>query len=528
MRGLHRRPLMPASRRAGREPNTTLVVTGVMGAMFLAAMEATVVATAMPTVVSSLGGIRIYSWAFSAFLLAATIATPIWGRLADQLGCRRTYLGGLAVFLLGSALSGASQSMTQLIVFRAVQGLGAGSLMTVGMTIVGDLYGLERRAKMQGYFSGVWGVASLLGPLVGGILADMLSWHWVFFINLPFGFLAGAAIVVGLPHDVPLRGRLSFDYAGMVIFGGGITALLLGLVEAGRGPSWFRPSVLALLFLSAALLVVFVLVERRAHEPVIPLDLFEIPMVRAASVMGFLSGMAMFGAITYVPLFIQAVTGSSATQAGFVLMPFMIGWVACSILGARLVLRVGYRSVVTAGMASLTLGFFLFTGWSETLTRPVAARDILLAGVGMGLTFAPMMIAVQSAVPRSALGVATSVTNFFRTIGGAVGVAVMGSVMGHRLQLELATLLATAPARVHASLAELAAHPDLMVNPLTRGSLDGEVLGLTRLVMARAVGEVFMVGLVIAVAALGSAFLVPSGQARDLAAAQEPVASSRS
>ncbi|HET8579126.1 MAG TPA: MDR family MFS transporter [Methylomirabilota bacterium] len=508
------------------EPRKSLALVGVMGSVFLAAMESTVVATAMPTVIASLGGIQIYSWVFSAFLLASTITMPIWGRLADQLGRRRTFLAGLTLFLLGSALSGLSRSMTQLIVFRALQGLGAGSLITIGMTIIGDLYGMERRARMQGYFSGVWGVASLIGPLLGGVLADSVSWRWVFYINLPFGVLAGAAIAWGLTGEERPHRRVVYDYAGTLIFAAAVSALLVGLVEGGREASWLRPEALGLLGLSAVLLVLFVLVERRTAEPLIPLALFANPMVRAASATGLLSGMAMFGAITYVPLFLQAVTGSTATQAGFVLTPFIIGWVVCSILGARLVLRVGYRSIVLAGMTLLTLAFLLLSGWSESLTRLAAARDIVLAGVGMGFVFVPMLIAVQNGVPRSVLGSATSMTGFFRTIGGAVGVAVMGSVMAHRLQLELSAVLASAPEQLRGQLSELVAHPDLIVNPVTRAALSAEALAHMRVAMAHAVGAVFVVGLVMAVAALASAFLVPAGQARDLAVSQEPVSPS--
>ncbi|HWN55454.1 MAG TPA: MFS transporter, partial [Methylomirabilota bacterium] len=249
------------------EPHRRLVVAGVMASMFLAAMESTVVATAMPTVIASLGGIRIYSWTFSGFLLASTVTMPLWGRLADQYGRRRVYLVGLSLFLGGSALSGLSQTMAQLIAFRAIQGLGAGSLIIIGMTIIADLYGLERRAKMQGYFSGVWGVASLVGPVIGGVLTDAVSWRWVFYINLPFGLLAMAAIRWGLPSERSERRATAFDYVGTVIFAAVISALLVGLIEGGRGASWWRPSVLALLGLSAVLLAVFVLIERRAAEP---------------------------------------------------------------------------------------------------------------------------------------------------------------------------------------------------------------------------------------------------------------------
>ncbi|MGH7383565.1 MAG: MDR family MFS transporter [Candidatus Rokuibacteriota bacterium] len=503
-----------------------LVLSGVMAAVFLAAMESTVVATAMPTVIASLGGIRIYSWTFSAFLLTSTVTMPIWGRLADQVGRRRAYLAGLALFLLGSALAGLSRSMEQLIVFRALQGLGAGSLISIGMTIVGDLYGVERRAKMQGYFSSVWGVASLVGPLVGGLLTDRVSWRWVFYINLPFGLLAASAIAIGLRDEHRARPRPSFDLLGMGMFAAAISTLLVGLVEIGAGESWLRPAGLGLLAVSGALLVLFILVERRVAEPVIPLPLFRNPVLRAAAITGLLSGMAMFGAITYVPLYLQAVTGSTATQAGWVLMPFVLGWVVFSVLGARLVLRVGYRRVVLVGMAALVLAFVLLAGWSESLTRMIAARDIALAGVGMGLVFVPMLIAVQNAVPRSLLGSATSLTGFFRTVGGAIGVTVMGAAMTHRLEGAFADVLATAPSDLQGPLRWLAAHPGLAVDPITRATLDEALLGRMRPVLAHAIGGVFEVGLVIAVAALLSAFLVPPGQVRDLAVGREPAARS--
>jgi EmrB/QacA subfamily drug resistance transporter len=500
-----------------------LVVGGVMATMFLAAMESTVVATAMPTVIAGLGGILLYSWTFSAFLLTSTVSMPIWGRLADQLGRRPAYLGGLGIFLLGSALAGASRTMEQLIAFRALQGLGAGSLITVGMTIVGDLYGMERRAKMQGYFSSVWAVASLVGPLVGGLLTDRVSWRWVFYINLPFGLMAAAATAAGLRDEPRVRPPASFDLLGMAVCSAAISTFLVGLLEVGAGEPGVRLQGAALLALSAALLVLFVVIERRAAAPVIPLHLFRNPIVRAAAVTGLLAGMAMFGAITYVPLYLQAVTGSTATQAGWVLMPFVLGWVTFSVLAARLALRIGYRRVVLAGMGALVLAFVLLAGWDESLTRAIAARDITLAGVGMGLSFVPMLIAVQSAVPRSLLGSATSLTTFFRTIGGAVGVAVMGAAMTHRLERELGSVVATAPDQLREPLRWLVAHPDLVVNPITRATVGDDLLGQMRPALAHAIGGVFVVGLVIAVVALISAFLVPAGQARDLAARPEPV-----
>jgi EmrB/QacA subfamily drug resistance transporter len=452
------------------------VLFGVMLSVFLAAMESTVVATAMPTVVASLGGIQIYSWVFAGFLLTQTVTMPLWGRFSDLYGRRLVYLIGLATFLAGSALAGASQSMVQLVVFRMVQGLGAGSLMTLGYTIIGELFGLERRAKMQGWISGVWGVSSLVGPWLGGVLSDHVSWRWVFYVNLPFGVVAMALIAGALVEEARPARRPIMDGAGVALFAAGVSALLLGIVGAGRVGSWSGGEVLGPLGLGLAVLVVFVAVERRASEPIVPLRLFGNRMVVAAVVTRFLAGMAMFGAISFVPLFLQSVTRTTATGAGMVLTPFILGWVAMSVTSARLVLRIGYRAVVLVGMACLTGAFLLFTRWSATLTQGEAMRDVLLAGVGMGMVVVPMLIAVQSAVPRSDLGAATSMTQFFMSIGGAIGLSAMGAVMAQRLH----------------------------------GGLP----------MAEALHGVFVVGFAVCVVAVASALLVPAGRARDLARAE--------
>lgn len=449
-----------------------LALIGVMLSVFLGAMESTVVATAMPIVVRNLGSLEVYAWVFAGFLLTSTVTMPLWGRLSDLFGRRRTLLTGLAIFLIGSALSGLSRSMAELVAFRVLQGIGAGSIMTIGMTIVADLFGLERRAKMQGYISGMWGLASLLGPLIGGFLTDYVSWRWVFYINVPFGVIAMALIGTGLRGEPRPPRRPDVDYAGFALFTAGISLVLYG-VSAGGMRGFGTAGAVVPIVLGGVALGIFVVVERLATEPIVPLQLFRHRMVVAAVATGFLSGMAMFGTLSFVPLFFQEVTNKSATQTGLILTPFVLGWVAMSIVSARLVLRIGYRTVVLAGMASLTISFLLLARWDASLTTPVAIRDALFGGIGMGLSMVPMLIAVQNAVPRSSLGVATSLTQFFRSVGGAVGVAVMGAVKAQRLD-------AGAP-------------------------LDSALHG------------VFVVGLVVCLAAFASAFLVPAGRARDLA-----------
>jgi MFS family permease len=343
------------------------------------------------------------------------------------------------------------------------------------MTIIGELFGLERRARMQGYISGIWGIASLAGPLVGGLLTDHVSWRWVFYINLPFGALA-MALIAGALADRPRDGRRPvIDYTGLALFATAVSALLVGVMEAGRAGGWQGLGVLGPLALAVAALVAFLAVERRATEPIVPLRLLGHRMVLAGALTGFLAGMAMFGAISFVPLYLQAVGGMSATAAGVVLIPFVLGWVVMSATSARLVLRVGYRVVVLAGMLCLTGGFVLLSRWTASLTQATAMRDALVGGVGMGLTMVPMLIAVQSAVARADLGAATSMVQFFRTIGGAIGLSVMGTVMAWRL-----------------------------------------AAGLSR---AEALHGVFVTGLVVCVAAVLSAFLVPAGRAQDLARA---------
>ena len=498
------------------EPRKSLVIFGVMLGLFLGAMESTAVATAMPTVIASLGGLAIYSWVFSGYILAATISMPLWGKLADLYGRRRVYLWGLGIFLAGSILSGLSTSMTMLIVFRTVQGLGGGALIPLGMTIIADLYGLEERARMQGYFSSTWGLASIVGPLIGGFLTDRLSWHWVFFVNVPFGLLTGVVLGVALAGLHRPRGRVTVDVRGAMLLTAGMGSVLGALVEGGRSGG-FGPVHWALFLVGLGLLVEFVRWERRAPEPLLPLRFFANRMFRATAISGFLAGMAMFGTISFIPLFVQGVQGGTATEAGTALTPFVLGWVTFSVISARLLLRVGYRPPVVAGMVCLALAFLFMSHMGLGTTRTVTVLNMLLAGMGMGLVMVPLLIAVQNATPKPDLGAATSATTFFRSIGGAVGVAVMGAVLSGELAGQLQGLLQTVDGAARVELQGLIAHPDAIIHPTLRGALPSPVLQAFSQGLANALHAVFLVGFGIASLALVSAFLVPAGRAQDLA-----------
>jgi EmrB/QacA subfamily drug resistance transporter len=410
-------PISVARRRA--------ITAGLLLGMSLGALEATVVGTAMPTVIATLGGLAHYSWVFSAYLLTSTASVPIWGRLSDLYGRRRMYLLGIVTFLAGSILSGAATSMMQLILFRALQGLGAGAIIPLSMTIVGELYTLEERGKTQALFSGVWGLASIAGPLVGGYITDALSWRWVFFINLPFGLLALLVIAVAYPPRQQTT-RVQVDWAGAALMFAGVIALLMAIGgETGAGPIWFIASLV--------LLAAFAYVERRVLEPILPVEMFRNQLIARSNAVAFLFGVAMFGAIAFIPLFVQAVLGATATQAGQVLTPLFLGWVITSIIAARLTVKIGYRRIAIAGGVLLASGFAGLASMTPDSARTLLLVSCLTMGAGMGFSMLALLLAVQHGVERSRLGIATSLNQFSRSIGAAIGTAAMGALLTRAL-----------------------------------------------------------------------------------------------
>lgn len=495
-------PLPPKQRMA--------VTIGVMTGMFLAALEATVVGTAMPTVIASLGGLQHYSWVFSAYLLTSTVTVPVWGKLSDLYGRRRLFQIGIAVFLVGSVFSGMSTSMFQLITFRAIQGLGAGALVPLAMTIIGDIYTLQERARMQAYFSGVWGFASIIGPIIGGFLTDQLSWRWVFFINVPFGLLSaliiGASLKEPKTHQHPV-----IDYAGAATLMAAVVLLMLALVQSGTMAALLSLRNLLLLFGSAILSILFVRIERSTPEPVLPFGLFRNRVVTISVLGGFLIGVAMFGAISFIPLYAQGTRGETATQAGSLLTPLMLSWVILSVVGGRLLLKVGYRITVIAGCALLTIAFALLSTFDSSTSRILLYVDLVLIGAGLGLTMLTLLIAVQQAVPRRVLGTATSLNQFSRSIGGAVGVAIMGAFLSAGLATNLQAVAQKQGTLISPEEASnLAANPNALIEPSARSALPASRLHLLQAALSKALQDVFRVGMIVAFLSLLIVLRLPS------------------
>jgi EmrB/QacA subfamily drug resistance transporter len=402
-----------------------------MLSLFLASMESTVVATAMPTIVGQLGGLEHYSWVFSAYMLASTTTVPLYGKISDLYGRRKLYVGAMALFLLGSILSGQAHSMTQLILARGLQGVGAGGIMPLAFILIGEMFSLEQRARMQGFFSGVWGVSSIVGPLLGGFLVDQLSWRWVFYINIIPGLLAAALVAFAWRDTLHGHGKPVVDYAGAILLTSSVVTLLLGLMEYGTTSSWILIAVSIVLFIG------LLWVESHAADPILPLHLFRDRLFAISTMHGILTGWAMFGSISFIPLFVQSVLGTSATQAGITIAPMLLGWVGASIVGTRLLLKVGYRSLAILGTSILVIGSFLMSRADANINQYLLMFFVTLMGIGMGFSIPPFLIAVQTTVERRYLGTATSTMQFSRSIGGTLGVSVMGAALSARLITDL-------------------------------------------------------------------------------------------
>lgn len=414
-----------------KNENRTLLLIGLVIAMFFAALDNTIVGTAMPRIVGDLGGVSMMTWLTTAYLLTSTTVVPIAGKLADLLGRRTVYVTGLIVFMVASALCGMANNMTELIIFRGLQGVGGGVMMPMAMIVIGDLFTGKARAKFQGVFGAVFGLASVIGPQIGGWIVDSFNWSWVFYINLPVGIIATILISLGLKGRKQ-TGPIQFDLAGMFTMIVGIVSLLLALSLGGKDYSWDSWQIIGLIVLSIIGLVSFVIVEMKAKEPILPMHLFKNRTFTFLNLIGFFMGVGMFGAITFVPFFMQGILGVSATESGTIMAPMMISMIVASVIGGQLVYKIGLKTQIIIGMFIMAGGFGLLTSLNMDSSKLIATAYMAIIGFGMGLVMPLLTIALQESFSKKELGVVTSSSQFFRSIGGTFGITVLGAVMNAR------------------------------------------------------------------------------------------------
>ena len=473
---------------------------------FMAALEATAVAAVVPTAVGEMGGVARYSWVFSAYLLTSTTTVPLYGKLADLYGRRVVYHVSMALFLLGSALSGLAGSLPQLILFRAVQGLGAGGVMPVAGTLLGDIYTLEERGRVQGLFSGVWALASLVGPLLGGFLTDALSWRWIFFVNIPFG-LASSLVLERFLHGEPQRREHRLDVLGTVSLTAAVTLLLVALSEGPEVWGWGDPRTVGLLAGSALSFALFFWQETRAAEPMLPLGLFRHRLIAVSSAGNVVIGALLFALTAFVPMFGQGVLGGSAVAAGAILSPILLGWPLSSTVAGWMLMRIGYRRMAIGGALLLAAGGLLLARTGPATTRLDVMIAMFVIGLGLGFTAMPYFLGPQNAVPWGMRGVVTSSVQFFRSIGGAVGVAALGALLNARLAASLAGGPGAAAGRLDANAA---------LEPGLRAALPPADLARLTAALLDGLHAVYLVIAAIAAASLGVALLFPGGSPQSM------------
>lgn len=490
-----------------------VTIGGLLLVLLLAALDSTIVATALPTIVGEMGGLTHLSWVVTAYLLAQTVVTPLYGKLGDLYGRKRVVQVAIVIFLVGSALCGLAKSLTQLIVYRAIQGLGGGGLMVTTQAVVGDIVPARDRGRYQGIFGAVFGLSSIAGPLIGGYFTTHLSWRWIFYVNLPFGIIAIVVLAATLP-SVTKRVSHAIDYAGAALLAAALSGVILVTDLGGLTYPWSSPFILSLVAISIGSLIAFIAVERRAKEPVVPLRLFSNRAFVVCVLVGLIVGFALFGSVTYLPLFLQVVKGDSPTASGLRMIPMMGGMLISSIISGQIISRTGrYKLFPILGTAVMVLGLFLLSRLRAETSIGTTAILMMTLGLGLGLVMQVLVLVAQNAVDFQDLGVATSGATLFRLIGGSVGTAVLGALFASRLH---DNLLRTLPASVAGATGSAGAN----VSPRAIAALPPDVRQLYTAGFTGALNYLFLVATFIGLAGFLMAMLLPEKPLRDTVAAR--------
>jgi EmrB/QacA subfamily drug resistance transporter len=502
-----------------------VILSGTLLGLLVSAVNQTTVSTALPRIVGELGGLHLFSWVFTSFMLTSTTVVPLAGKLSDIFGRKPFFLGGITILLISSALAGTSGSIEELIVWRAVQGVGAGMLMGNAFAIIGDLFPPAERGKYQGLFTGVFGLASVLGPTIGGYLTDHLSWRAIFYMNIPFGVIAFFLLWRYYPRKASTGTHRPVDYTGAALLCATTVPLLLALVWAGAEFAWASPEIISLFIFSGVSMVAFLWNESRVPEPIIPLMLFQSRFFAVATFLSFITGMGLFGAVNYMPMFVQGVLGTSASHSGFVTSPMMLTMVVASTLCGIVATRIGrYRPFIITGSALITIGMFLLTTLDINSSSWAAVVPMVVVGAGIGSSMPIVNLVLQNSVPHHLLGVVSSSAQFFRQIGGTLGVAVFGTLVTNRLQDSLnrelgPDLIAQTPPNLLTTLEE----PRTLLNPSSLHRLEDGFIAIgpqgaalydravdaMRIALSDALGVVFIVSMVVTGLAFLASFLMP-------------------